>query len=62
MNAIDYITAAEVASALGVTQKTVRRMARVGKLPHSRISSRLLVFHRSSLERHFKRIEQPALV
>lgn len=62
MNSIDWITAEEVAKALGITQPAVRRMAKVGKLPHSRISSRLLVFHRSSLERHLKRIEQPAIV
>ena len=58
----DYVTAAEVAAALGVTQPVVRRMAKQGKLPHSRISSRLIVFRRSALEQHIKRIEKPALV
>lgn len=31
-------------------------------LPHSRISSRLIVFRRSALEQHIKIIEKHALV
>lgn len=47
----DTLTSTEAAKALGVSKRTVHRMALDGRLKYQRLGSGALVFKRSAVER-----------
>jgi excisionase family DNA binding protein len=57
----DYVTTAEAAENLGVSQNTMRGWARDGKIPmHWNLANGYGLFPRSDLQAFLKRIERPA--